>query len=66
MSAPVSTRMTADAFIARAMQQPEGRHYELAAGEIVAMAPERLAHGRTKERFARRLADATEAARLGC
>jgi Uma2 family endonuclease len=49
MTAPAY--MTADEFIAWAMQQPEGQHYELVAGEVVAMAPERAAHGRMKGRI---------------
>jgi Uma2 family endonuclease len=66
MGATAPRRMTADEFIAWAMEQPEGRHYELVAGEVVAMAPERAVHGRTKLRFARRLADAIERAQLQC
>jgi Uma2 family endonuclease len=66
MSASATNRMTADEFIVWAMQQPEGQRYELVAGEVVAMAPERVAHGRTKFRFARRLADAIEGAQLDC
>jgi Uma2 family endonuclease len=66
MSATAPAHMTADEFIAWAMQQPEGKRYELVAGEVVAMAPERIAHGRTKFRFARRLAEAIEAAGLDC
>jgi Uma2 family endonuclease len=58
--------MTADEFIAWAMSQPAGERYELAAGEIVAMAPERSAHALTKLAVARRLAQAVEAARLPC
>ncbi len=40
--------MTADEFIDWAMAQPEGQRYELVAGEVVAMAPERSAHALTK------------------
>ncbi len=58
--------MTADEFIAWAMEQPEGKRYELVAGEVVAMAPERVAHARTKFHFARRFADTVEAAGLPC
>lgn len=58
--------MTADEFIAWAMQQPEGEHYELVAGEIVAMAPERAVHGRVKAAIARRAGNAIEAAKLRC
>lgn len=44
---PKHPRFTADAFMAWAMEQPRGR-YELASGEVVAMAPERAAHTRAK------------------
>jgi Uma2 family endonuclease len=44
---PSRARLSADAFIAWAAEQPRGR-YELAGGEIVAMAPERAAHTRAK------------------
>jgi Uma2 family endonuclease len=66
MSTSATTRMTGDEFIAWAMQQPEGKRYELVAGEVVAMAPERVAHGRTKGRFYARLVTAIEAASLPC
>ncbi len=65
MPAAAKLRMTADQFIAWAMQQPEGEHYELAAGEVVAMAPERAGHNRAKSRIHRALADAV-AAGLPC
>ena len=58
--------MTADEFIAWGMQQPETEHYELVAGEVVAMAPERVVHARTKGRIYRRLSEAIEAAGLAC
>ncbi|HXA25887.1 MAG TPA: hypothetical protein VNW90_26705 [Acetobacteraceae bacterium] len=48
MSEPARGRMTSDEFIALAMEQPETSHYELVAGEVVAMAPERSAHALTK------------------
>ena len=38
--------MTADEFIAWVMRQPEGQRYELVAGEVVGMAPERAGHAR--------------------
>ena len=41
MSEPARKRMTSDEFIAWAMEQ--GSRYELVAGEIVGMAPERIA-----------------------
>jgi Uma2 family endonuclease len=59
-------RMTSDEFIAWAMQQPEGKRYELAGGEVFAMAPERSVHALTKGRIYRRLAEAVEAAGLPC
>jgi Uma2 family endonuclease len=58
--------MTADAFIAWTMEQPEGERYELADGMVVAMAPERARHARAKGRLYRRLAEAVEAAGLPC
>ncbi len=57
--------MTSDAFLAWAMQRPEGERYELVAGEVVAMAPERIAHARAKGEIYRRLRDAIDAA-LAC
>lgn len=66
MSAAAKPHMTADQFIAWAMQQPEGARYELAAGEVVAMAPERAGHSRAKSRVHRALADAVAAAGLPC
>ena len=53
MTLPRPLRMTADEFLAWAMEQ-EGR-YELASGEVVAMAPERAAHSRAKLAVARAL-----------
>jgi Uma2 family endonuclease len=66
MSASLPQRMTADEFIPWAMQQPEGKRYELVAGEVVAMAPERAAHARAKFHVARQLEDGGKAARLDC
>ena len=66
MSVTVPKRMTADEFIAWAMDQPETEHYELVGGVVVAMAPERAAHGRVKATIARRLGNSIEAARLSC
>jgi Uma2 family endonuclease len=66
MSDPASTRMTSDEFIAWAMEQPEGHRYELVAGEVVGMAPERSAHALTKFHIARRLAEAVERDGLAC
>ncbi len=58
--------MSSDAFITWAMERPSGERYELVAGEVVAMAPERAAHARVKFRIARRLAEAVEAGGLPC
>lgn len=67
MSDPAAAaRMTSDEFIAWAMEQPEGARYELVAGEVVGMAPERVAHAHTKGRIYRRLAEAVEQAGLPC
>jgi Uma2 family endonuclease len=48
MSASRRPRMTADAYIAWAMTRPEGERYELVAGELVAMSPERAGHNEGK------------------
>lgn len=59
------TGFTADAFIAWAMDQPDGR-FELENGAVVAMAPERVGHGRAKNRALRALETAIAALGLGC
>lgn len=66
MSDPAETPMTADDFISWALARPEGEHYELMGGEIVAMAPERVAHARAKSRIWRLLAEAVEGGGLAC
>ncbi len=66
VSEPVRRPMTADDFIAWAMERPEGENYELSGGEAVAMAPERVGHNLLKFRIARKLAEAIEASRLDC
>ncbi len=58
--------MNADEFIAWAMEQPEGCHYELAGGEVVTMAPERLGHALVKQLFVRRLTEEIERLGLDC
>jgi Uma2 family endonuclease len=65
MNLPQPLRMTADAFLAWALEQPSGR-YELAAGEVIAMAPERAGHALVKLEAARALQDAVAAAGLPC
>lgn len=57
-------RMSADEFLIWAMDQ-SGR-YELAEGEVVAMAPERAGHARTKNAALRSLERAIEVAQLNC
>jgi Uma2 family endonuclease len=65
MSLPRPLRMTAAEFIAWALDQPQGR-YELANGEVIAMAPERAGHALVKLEAARALQDAVAAAGLPC
>ncbi|MBX9697839.1 MAG: Uma2 family endonuclease, partial [Acetobacteraceae bacterium] len=68
MSDPVQTPpgpLTLEAFRRWAEQQAGGR-YELSAGAIVAMAPERVAHTRAKMRAWLLLRNAILAARLPC
>jgi Uma2 family endonuclease len=59
-------RITVDQFIGWAMAQPDERRYELVAGEIVAMAPERAAHARRKAEIWLALRDGIKAAGLSC
>lgn len=56
--------MTVQDFLAWAEGQPE--RWELYDGVPVAMAPERLVHGRTKRRVSRAFEDAITAARAAC
>ena len=58
--------MTADEFIAWAMTQPEGRRYELVAGEIIAMSPERVGHNEGKLEVVVALRDAIRGAGVPC
>ena len=48
MSGPASGRMSADEFLRWAMEQPQGKRYELVGGEVVAMSPERSSHALVK------------------
>ena len=59
-------RMTAEEFIVWSMDQAEGHRYELANGEIIAMASERSRHARVKGRVFRRLEEAVEQSGLRC
>ena len=65
MSIPKPLRMTADEFLAWALEQPHGR-YELAAGEVIAMAPERAGHALVKHDAAQALNEAVAAEGLPC
>jgi Uma2 family endonuclease len=65
MEQPRQADFTADEFIAWALEQPEGR-FELDNGAIVAMAPERIGHGRGKNRILRALESAIAARGLDC
>ncbi len=58
--------MTADEFIAWAVHLPDGEHYELVDGEVVAMAPERAVHVRVKQRMAVLLERGIEASGHAC
>lgn len=66
MAAPARRRMTANEFLDWAMTQPDGVRYELVAGEVVAMAPERASHGRAKVAVFDALRAAVTAAGLPC
>ncbi len=59
-------RMTSREFAAWAGGRPEGERYELVAGEVVAMAPERASHNRIKFNIALALRAAIQAAGLPC
>lgn len=65
-SATVTKPMTADEFLAWATQQPEGEHYELVDGQVVAMSPERSAHGLVKVAVAAAMRQAIRSADLPC
>jgi Uma2 family endonuclease len=62
---PKRTVFTADEFIAWALEQPTGR-FELDNGSVVAMAPERVNHGRAKAQAWLALRSAIIARGLGC
>jgi Uma2 family endonuclease len=65
MERPRQTGVTADAFIAWALEQPEGR-FELDNGTVVAMPPERVSHSRAKSRVWLALRTAIAARGLAC
>ena len=58
--------MTVDQFLSWAMAQPDGPRYELIAGQVVAMAPERAVHARRKAEIWLALRDGIKAAGLSC
>jgi Uma2 family endonuclease len=64
MTALAEKRMTVDEFLAWAAEEP-GR-WELFDGVPVAMAPERVIHGRTKYRVTRAFDEAVVRAKLPC
>jgi Uma2 family endonuclease len=63
---PSTRPMTVDQFLAWLEDGPEGARYELVAGEVVAMAPERVAHARIKARIWRALDDQIGQRRIAC
>jgi Uma2 family endonuclease len=65
MSTHAAKRLTADEFLAWAEVQPNGR-YELFGGEVVAMAPEKADHARTKFRVCAALQAAIGRAGIAC
>lgn len=65
MEQPKQTGFTADEFIAWALEQPTGR-FELDNGVVVAMAPERVKHGRVKAQVWLALRLALAARGLSC
>jgi Uma2 family endonuclease len=58
--------MTAAEFIAWAVERPETETYELVAGEVIAMSPERLGHVRAKQVVFAALQRAFAASGLPC
>ena len=62
---PHVAKLTADAFVEWAMNQPSGR-FELLCGEVVAMSPERAGHARVKKHVLNAFDAALAAAGLGC
>ena len=65
MEQPRRLNLTADEFIAWAMEQPSGR-YELSNGVVVAMAPERVSHNQAKLNAVIALRTALRARSLPC
>ncbi len=65
MTEPAAKRMTATEFIDWAMAQPTGR-YELVAGHVVAMSPERVGHAVVKAAAWQGLSRGAREAELPC
>ncbi len=66
MAEPLPKGMNADEFIAWAMEQPEGCHYELSGGEVVGMAAERLGHAIVKGLVFHRMMEEVKRLGLDC
>ena len=66
MAKAISPRMTVEQFLAWLEDGPEGARYELVAGEVVAMAPERAAHARRKAEIWLALREGIKSAGLPC
>lgn len=65
MNVALSSRMNVSEFLEWAEAQPEGR-YELVAGEVIAMSPERARHNLAKMSVWRALSDALRNAEASC
>ncbi len=59
-------RMTVEQFLTWLEDGPQGARYELVAGEVVAMAPERAAHARLKAEVWLALRDGIRSSGLSC
>jgi len=59
-------RMTVEQFLTWREEGPEDLRYELVAGEVVAMAPERVAHARLKAEVWSGLHESIRSAALAC
>lgn len=66
MSVTLPARMKAEEFVAWAMEQPEGSHYELEDGAAISMSPERSSHGIARVEVASKLLLAIRERGLPC
>ncbi len=66
MATSPKQQLTAEQFATWAEKQPEGQRYELADGEIVAMAPERAQHALVKAEIFYRFRQAVERHGVSC